>query len=154
MLDTEEVMTLVPHRGKMFLLSRVVEYDIEARTLTAEYDIAETGLFYDPNLRGLPSWASFECMAQSISALSGLSGRAKGEKPKPGVILSVSNLRLKRDVLPAGETLRIRVQEDCRVNATSTFNCEALLAEESAAEAKLAVMEVDDMTAWSEKNPA
>jgi predicted hotdog family 3-hydroxylacyl-ACP dehydratase len=138
-IGKNELMALVPHKGRMFLLSRIIRWDCAARTLTAEYDVGEDCLFYDPVLRGAPSWVSFEFMAQGAAALSGLRGR--GAEPKPGVILSVSNLRLLREVLPAGETIRIEVREECRDDAVCAFAGEVFLEDTPAASAQFTVME-------------
>ncbi|MDR2484461.1 MAG: 3-hydroxylacyl-ACP dehydratase [Treponema sp.] len=145
-IGQEELQSLVPHKGKMFLLSRITGYDIEAGTLQAEYDITENCIFYDPAIGGLPSWVSFEFMAQSISALSGLIGRSKGHKPRPGFILSVSNLVITQPVLQTGATVQIRVWEDYRTDMVFTFNCEVLLENKSAATVKLTVMEAADIS--------
>jgi predicted hotdog family 3-hydroxylacyl-ACP dehydratase len=147
-MEGDELLSLLPHKGKMFLLSRLKEYNTRARTLTAEYDIAADCIFYDPDLGGVPSWVSFEFMAQSISVLSGLAGRETGCGPKPGFILSVSNMELKIPVLKAGATVLIQVREDCRVDQVYTFDSEISLGGLSAASAKLTVMDVDDIAQW------
>lgn len=88
----ESVSELVPHKGKMLLLDRVQSYSIETVTITTEIDISRDSFFYEEELGGVPAWVAFEYMAQSISALSGIYGRSKGEKPKVGFIMSVSGL--------------------------------------------------------------
>ena len=82
---------LVPHKGKMFLLDRVKKYVLETITIETQVDIDESNLFYDENLGGVPVWISFEYMAQSISAMSGIFGHAHNEAPKVGFIMSVSS---------------------------------------------------------------
>jgi len=78
-IEKEELQTLIPHKGKMLLLSRVIEYDIE-HSVRAEYDITRNCLFYDPVLDGVPSWAGFEFIAQAVSVLTGIRKREKGRK--------------------------------------------------------------------------
>lgn len=133
----------MPHKGKMCLLSRATAWDCAGRTLTAECDIAEDCLFYDPVLRGVPAWVGFEFMAQSVSALSGLCRQTKAEQPKLGVILTVSNLRIDRPILPAGKTVRIHVREDARDGNVIAFTGEIFLEDGKAMEAKLTVLESD-----------
>jgi predicted hotdog family 3-hydroxylacyl-ACP dehydratase len=136
----------------MFLLSRITAYDTAKRSLSAEYDIKEDCLFYDTALGGVPAWVSFEFMAQSIAGLSGLTSREKGEPPKMGCILSVSNMEIKKPLLKAGTTVRIEVQEDFADNGVSTFDCMVSLAgteaDKAAASAKLTVMDVDDLSVF------
>jgi predicted hotdog family 3-hydroxylacyl-ACP dehydratase len=143
-IEKDAMLTLLPHRGRMLLLSRVLDYDIEKRRLSAEYDIGRECIFYDPLLGGVPGWVGFEFMAQAISVLSGLAGRQQGEKPKIGFILSVSSMHIYTPVLQAGKTLRIRVEEDYRLDLVYTFRGTILLEDEKAAEARLTVMDADE----------
>jgi predicted hotdog family 3-hydroxylacyl-ACP dehydratase len=145
-IQEKELMSLVPHKGKMFLLSRVRAYNLRERTLTAEYDVGADCMFYDARVGGIPSWVCFEFMAQSISALSGIAGREKGKKPKPGFILSVSNITLSVPVLKVGTTVSIQIYEDYTVDMIFTFQCTVFLDEKQIAAAKLTVMEADDMS--------
>jgi predicted hotdog family 3-hydroxylacyl-ACP dehydratase len=143
-IEKEEMMSLLPHRGKMLLLSRIGDYSMEERSLSAEYDITEDCIFYDPVLGGVPGWAGFECMAQAISALSGLTGRQKGEKAKIGFILSVSSMKIDTPLLKAGKKVQVRVREDSRVDLVYNFKGEIFFEDKKAAEAKLTVMDVDE----------
>ncbi|MDR0624617.1 MAG: 3-hydroxylacyl-ACP dehydratase [Treponema sp.] len=148
-IDRNELSSLLPHKGKMFLLSRITDYDIANRTLTAEYDITEDCIFYDPELDGVPAWASFEFMAQCISALSGLAGRERGKPPKPGFILSISAMEVQVPVLKAGTTAAIKIMEDMRMDMVFTFSCTVFVGGEQAVSAKLTVMDVDDVSLFS-----
>jgi predicted hotdog family 3-hydroxylacyl-ACP dehydratase len=142
-IKREELETLIPHQGKMLLLSRVIEYDIE-HGIRAEYDITRDCLFYDPVLDGVPAWAGFECMAQSVSVLSGLRSRERGENPKLGFILSVPSMRIEIPLLKPGSSLELCVQEvDC-IEMIYTFEGTALVEGIKVMEGKLMVMEVSD----------
>ena len=67
--DTKELVSeLVPHKGKMFLLDRVRDYDLKENSITTEIDISRDNLFYEEELGGVPVWVAFEYMAQSVSA--------------------------------------------------------------------------------------
>ena len=117
MIETKDLPSIVPHRGRMLLLSRITGYNLEERSLEAEYHITESCPFYDPAIGGIPCWVGFECIAQAIAALSGISGREKGEKnekPRIGFILSVSKMQVLLPVLKSGSTVIIKVKElDC-----------------------------------------
>ncbi|MDR2631959.1 MAG: 3-hydroxylacyl-ACP dehydratase [Spirochaetaceae bacterium] len=123
-IEGEELRSLISHRGKMILLSRIKTYNKTQRSLSAEYAISPGCLFYDPELGGIPSWVGIECMAQSISALFGIISRDEGEKPRPGFILSISNLELRVPFLSSGTVLRTFVREDYRLNTVLTYACE------------------------------
>jgi predicted hotdog family 3-hydroxylacyl-ACP dehydratase len=142
-IETEELLTLIPHKGKMVLLSRVLEWDLDQWTLTGAYDITEDVLFYDPLLGGIPGWVSFECMAQSVSALTGIHIRLAGKEPNMGFILSISDMEITVPVLKAGTTINTEVRLNCRMENVLAFDCWVFSGESTAAAAKLTVMEVD-----------
>lgn len=146
-IQGEELRAILPHRGKMVLLSRVTAYNKKDYSLSAEYDIGSDCLFYDPALQGVPSWVGLECMAQGISALSGIISQEEGKKPKPGFILSISNLNLAVPILRSGTVIQIQVQEDCRINGVFTYDCQ-LSGPFFVGRAKLTVMEADDISRW------
>ena len=46
-ISENEIADYLPHRGKMLLLSRITNYDMEKRIITGEYDITENCIFYE-----------------------------------------------------------------------------------------------------------
>lgn len=144
MIEKEELFTVIPHRGKMLLLSRVTEYNLSEQHLQAEYDITEDCLFYDRAADGVPVWAGFECMAQAISALVGIKIRENGEEPKAGFILSVSSMRIHLPFFKTGSTVKIQVREAGRIDSVYVFEGEIVLENKTALEGKLAVMDAGD----------
>ena len=143
-IENEELAGLLPHKGKMLLISRIMEYDINARRLLSEYDIGESCLFYDPGMEGVPAYISFEFMAQAISALSGITGKILGKPPMIGFILSVSSLEIKLPLFRPGEIIQIEVNEEHKIDTVSTFFCTAAVDGNEAARAKLMVMDVEN----------
>jgi predicted hotdog family 3-hydroxylacyl-ACP dehydratase len=139
-IEKDELLALLPHREGMVLLSRIVDYDLDGHTLRAEYDITRDCLFYDPELDGIPVWISFECMAQSVAAITGLEHHRRGL----GLILSVSGMEIQQPVLRAGSTASIAVAEDVRMDSVYTYMCEVSLGESPAAKAKLTVYASED----------
>jgi predicted hotdog family 3-hydroxylacyl-ACP dehydratase len=142
------VSVLVPHKGKMFLLDRIRDYDLNEKSITTEIDITRDNLFYEEELGGVPVWVAFEYMAQSVSALSGIYGRSKGEKPKTGFILSVNGFKADVPVFKQGETVVVNVQEKIRVDQAVTFDGVAMVGNKVVVTAKINTVEVDDS-----KNP-
>jgi predicted hotdog family 3-hydroxylacyl-ACP dehydratase len=143
LIEKEELQTLIPHKGKMFLLSRVIDYDL-AHGIRAEYDITEHCLFYDPAVDGVPSWAGFEFMAQAISVLSGIKCRERSGKPNMGFILSIQSVRMETPLFKNGSTVQICVKEiDC-TDMIYTFEGEVFLEGEKVMEGKLMIMETSD----------
>lgn len=143
--DSKDLVSeLVPHKGKMFLLDRIRDYDLQEISVTTEIDITRDNLFYEEELGGVPVWVAFEYMAQSVSALSGIYGRSKGEKPKTGFILSVNGFKADVPVFKQGETVVVNVQEKIRVDQAVTFDGVAMIGDNVVVTAKLNTVEVDD----------
>ena len=143
MIEKEELESLIPHRGRMLLLSRVKDYNLEERRLCAEYQISEDCLFYDPELGGVPAWAGFEFIAQSISVFAGIRNRAKGLKPNMGFILSIPSMKVELPLFKAGSCVELRVRECDYMDMIYSFEGEAFLEGRKAMEGKLMVMEID-----------
>ena len=143
--DTKEsVSELVPHKGKMFLLNRICDYDLKLNSITTEIDITRDNLFYEEELGGVPAWVAFEYMAQSVSALSGLQGRTKSEKPKVGFIMSVSGFNADVPVFKLGETVVVNVLEKTRNDNAVTFEVSSTVNGTLAVTAKLNTVEVEN----------
>jgi len=143
-IENEELLSIVPHRGKMLLLSRVTDYSLEEKTVEAEYNVTEECLFYDPSLEGVPCWVGFEFIAQTIAVFSGLKSRAKGEPAKMGFILSVSQTRITMPVIKNGSVAKIKIKEVENVDLLFVFTGEIFLENEKIFEGKITVIDVDD----------
>ena len=142
---TKEIVSeLVPHKGKMFLLNRVQSYSLETICITTQIDITRDDLFYEDALGGVPAWVAFEYMAQSISALSGIYGRSRGEKPKVGFIMSVNSFKANVPVFKVGETVVVTVHQTIRMDMAVTFDGTAKVGETLAVTATLNTVEVED----------
>ena len=144
MIETGEMHTIIPHRGKMLLLSRIISYDVMDKSMKAEYDITENCLFYDPNIGGVPTWAGFEFIAQAISAFSGIRDRELGLKPKIGFILSIPSMKIHTPVFDNGSTLDIRVKQFDKTDMIYTFDGEIYVNNKKTTEGKIMVLELKD----------
>ena len=152
-LEKDELIQLVPHRGKMFLLSRVTEHNVSEKTLTAEYDITDQCIFYDKKIDGVPSWAAFEMLAQGISALAAIIRTANRmlDKSRAGVVLSVSDFKAAVPVLANNETVRIKIKEDFCSEDIYQYTCVLYILEgceqieKKAVSAKITVMEMKNI---------
>jgi len=143
LIEREELQTIIPHNGKMMLLDRVIEYDIE-HSIRAEYNITRNCLFYDPVLDGVPSWVGFEFMAQAISVLTGIRKREKGEKPNIGFILSIPSMRMEIPVFKNGSLIEVRLKETDCTDMIYTFEGAVFLKDKKVMEGSLMVMEVSN----------
>lgn len=149
-IGENEIAEYLPHRGKMLLLSRITDYDMEKRIITGEYDITKDCIFYEKEGDGIPSWVSFELMAQTICALTGIAHKLFGRKILPGMILSVTNFKTKTEWLKCGTTVKMTMTEDYRDDEDSLYNYigELWTAEntgEPAVTAKISAIEIESL---------
>ena len=156
-IEHDELINLLPHKGKMFLLSRVISYDIKSYSITTEYDIKKECIFYEPENDGVPCWVAFELMAQSISAMSGIAHHIRGDSPLPGVILSVVGFDSSVSYFKNNTTVRISVSQDFMDETTrvSRYICRLYTSpddETPSVTANLSVMEVQNVSAFFAEN--
>jgi len=144
MIENEELLSIIPHRGKMLLLSKVTNYNTEERTIEAEYRITKDCLFYDSAIAGVPSWVGFEFIAQAICALSGIRNREKGGLPKIGFILSISQVQIAIPFLKTESIVVIKAKEIERADSVYAFLGEIILEGRPVLKGKLTVFDADD----------
>ena len=101
MLDIETVM---PHRGAMRLVDRVLEHDAEA--ISVEARVRADGPFHVDG--GLPAYVGVELMAQAIACWAGVRARAQGLAPPVGFLLGTRRYEAHVQVFGIGEVLRDR----------------------------------------------
>lgn len=141
------VAQLVPHAGRMSLLSRVVAYD--EGWLLAEVDIDNDSMF--ANDRGVPAWVGLEYMAQAIAAYAGLQERIQGGLPKIGFLLGSRNYSASTDHFARGQTFQVRVElEMVADNGLNVFNC-VLEGNNTRASAVVNVFQPDDAEKFLEE---
>lgn len=140
----EKLARLVPHRGKMLLLDRIVSYDIKDARIVSEVDVSRESMFFEESFGGVPVWISFEYMAQSVSALTGLVGMETRTPPRMGFILSVTNFCAEIQAFPADSTVRVEVRQTLRVDTAVTFEGKAFVGESCVANATINAVDVED----------
>jgi len=67
-----DVTEILPHKPPMVLIDRVLEYNLEQRSLLAEIDITPDSPFFDQTLGGVPACFGLEYMAQTVGTFSGI----------------------------------------------------------------------------------
>ena len=151
MIEKEEMLSIMPHRDRMLLLTKVNEYDFKEESIEAEYHITEDCLFYDSAAAGVPAWVGFEFIAQAVSAFMGIKTRARGEPVKIGFILSVSQVRIGLPFFKTGNTIVIKAKEFECMDPLYIYKGEIFIEGKKVLEGKLTVMEVDDEKAQAMK---
>jgi len=144
MIEYDELLTLIPHKCKMVLLNRVTDYNQEEKTIETEYDITDKCIFYDTEIAGIPAWTGFEFIAQSVSAIIGLTEKAKGKPPRLGFILSLSQIQIDIPFFKSGSTIKIKTKETENVYPIIYYTGEIFIKNEKVFSGRLTVMDVDD----------
>jgi len=142
----EPLEKLVPHRGKMLLLSKILSFEEKNNSLWASVDISQNSFFYDNTLNGVPVWIGFEYMAQAIAALNGKSDLAKGQEPGFGFILSVSNFIANVPCFKPNSTILVYVEETLKMDNIFMFNCSIKQDEKELAKASLSAAKIKDVS--------
>ena len=143
-IEHEELSTLVPHRGKMFIIDRITDAKADEWIIESETKITEDFMFYDNNAGGVPNYACFEIIAQTVAALTGLYARENNLPPNIGFILSVTNLHFDFDLIKPGETVKVKAFRDAVVENMHSFRADVYLKEKLAGGGKLTVMEAKE----------
>jgi predicted hotdog family 3-hydroxylacyl-ACP dehydratase len=131
---------LVPHSGKMSLLTSIVDYGED--WLQAEVVISPDSMFADDH--GVPAWIGLEYMAQAVAAYAGLQERLNGGVPKIGFLLGSRKYLCNTDHFSMGQILLLKVYPEMRVdNGLNVFNCE-LTGQGVTASAAVNVFQPDD----------
>ena len=115
------VASLLPHAGPMLLLDRVLEH-------TAEH----TACAVDPGRSALlaaadgsvPVWVGLEYMAQCVAAHGGLASRARGEPPRPGLLLGSRRVRFATARFAPDRELRVEARHTRGESGLVAFDCE------------------------------
>jgi predicted hotdog family 3-hydroxylacyl-ACP dehydratase len=138
-MDTSLVVAdLVPHRGTMSWLDRILSVDTER--VMAEADIREDSLFLRDGQ--LAAWIGIEYMAQTIAAWAGHRARREGRAIALGFLVGTRRYDVHRQSFKSGECLRI--EANCELmadNGLGMFACRILVGGELAASANLSVFE-------------
>lgn len=136
-----DAIQYIPHEQPMVFIDHIVEankgYAVAELTITPELMFCETD--------GLPTWASIEIMAQTISAYSGWRGQQLQQAPKVGFLLGTRKLQLPFAYFQIGQLLKIRVEQQYLHEGLGQFSCE-IHCDEHVISAMLSVYEPTDQS--------
>ena len=103
-LDFPPVAEVLPHRGRMVLLTRVLAHERSGTACAVAID--EQELFRQSD-GSVGSWIGVEYMAQCVAAHAGLVGRANRRAPRVGYLVSSRRLRFHVPRFDPGQMLRV-----------------------------------------------
>jgi len=116
-----DVATLVPQSGPMCLLDRVLEHG--PRHTECAVDPARSQLLAAADGR-VPAWVGLEYMAQCVAAHGGLVALARGEPPRPGVLLGSRRVSLAVGWFSPERELHVRALHHRGESGLVAFDCE------------------------------
>lgn len=117
-----ELYKYSPHQNRMLLLDQVDSYDMDTHSLQSSLKICEDSEFFCKESGAVPTWISFEYIAQSIALLSGIANKEEGIEPKIGFIMAVRDFKSFADGFRLGSRLEISVEENFRSGDIAVFN--------------------------------
>ena len=129
---------VVPHRGRMLLVDRLLAHDEDAVVVEAVVDLGNP--FADA--QGVPPWIGIEYMAQAISAWAGCRALLRGEPVRIGFLLGTR--RYHGDARPFAIGARLRIEARREIfgdNGMGLFSCRILEQGVERARAQVSVFE-------------
>jgi predicted hotdog family 3-hydroxylacyl-ACP dehydratase len=137
---------LLPHRGTMLLLDRVV--DFAGASAATEY-VPRPDAWYADEEGNMPAWIGIELMAQTVATHVGLLKRAEGSPPKHGALLGTRSYRSAVPSFQAGEKLRICATMRFRdASGLGAYDCNIARGGEEIATATVKVFEPEDFQSF------
>jgi predicted hotdog family 3-hydroxylacyl-ACP dehydratase len=134
--------SLLPHRGPMLLVDRVLFDDGETTRVAAT--IRGDGLFVRDGR--LPAWAGIELMAQAIGAWAGLRRREGGEAIRLGFLLGTRRFECSRPGFAVGAVLEVEAKlEIISAQGLAVFGCRVFEEGALAASANINVFQPADV---------
>jgi predicted hotdog family 3-hydroxylacyl-ACP dehydratase len=138
MTSDYSVTELVPHSGRMSLLTKILDYGDD--WLSAEVEIKVDSMFSDEY--GVPAWVGVEYLAQAIGAYAGLQERIHGGVPKIGFLLGTRKYTSTKEYFVIGSILTITVNKNLQAeNGLSAFDCALHSTDNCEASARLNVFQ-------------
>lgn len=137
---------ILPHRGTMLLLDRMVEFDEQGTRV--EY-VPRHDAWY-ANIDGsMPAWIGLELMAQAAAAHVGMTKSIGGESPAQGALLGTRRFSSTLPAYPVGKALHICATLTYRDSSgLGAYECSIVIGDQEVANAILKVFEPEDFESF------
>lgn len=149
-----ELYNYSPHQKRMLLFDQVDNFNLDNSTLEASLTIKENSEFFNKNLNAVPTYISFEYMAQSIATLAGIGKTVINKEPKIGFIIGVREFISEQDGFNVGDNVKIKIKEIYRTDEVAVFEGESFVNGNLYTSATLNVVENSEniLESWSNGN--
>ena len=143
--DFDDIESVLPHRGTMRLVDRVLEHDEE--NIAVEARVRPDGPFHAEG--GMPAHVGVEFMAQAIACWAGIRARARGLAPPLGFLLGTRRYECAVPAFAIGETLRVAAHRELMADSgLAVFSCTISASGLLLASASISVFEPADADAY------
>ena len=117
-----EITSLIPHRGNMVLLDKVIAATEDS--LCAEVRIDGKNIFFDTGINAVGAWLGIEFMAQAVAALEGYLCLRRGETVSLGFLLGARRYESHCAEFAEGCVLHIHAHKVLEnANGLAAFEC-------------------------------
>lgn len=143
MVDTKEILSLLPHRYPLLLVDRVIELEPNNRVVGIKNVTINEPFFqgHFPDNPIMPGVLIVEAMAQAAGILALKSSRAEGKKTV--YFMSIEKVKFRRPVLP-GDQLRLEIQVAHTRGNVWKFSGNTFVGDRLTTEAEFIVMIADE----------
>ncbi len=135
-LDTKEIMNILPHRYPFLLVDRIVDFDLEKGTIVGQKNLTINEGFFQGHFPGapiMPGVLILEALAQTGGVLLHL----KANPNKIAVLLNINNAKFRSPVRP-GDVLFLHCTGLHFSSKGGKMAVQAIVNEKIAAEAEIA----------------
>jgi len=124
--DYGKMESMLPHKGRMVLLDRVIHFDLACGSIHTEVTIRPSSMFFNEREQQVPAYVGMEYMAQSIAAYSFLSAAGiagSAAEPQIGFLLGTRKYCSSVHGFTQGQILRIEAAMQFNENKLASFQC-------------------------------
>lgn len=135
-LDTKEIMKILPHRYPFLLVDRIVELDLEKGVIVGQKNLTINEAFFQGHFPGapiMPGVLILEALAQTGGVLLHL----RSNPDKIAVLLNINNAKFRHPVRP-GDVLFLRAEGLHFSSKGGRIAVRAMVGDKIAAEAEIA----------------
>ena len=116
----EQAAPYLPHQAPMVMIDSLVE--ASENHAVAKVVVTPELIFTDKN--GLPTWASIELMAQTVSLYAGVQGKKDQQPPKIGFLLGSRKMNFDFAYFPLNSEIMIKAKKNYMQDNLGVFDCE------------------------------
>ena len=139
MQNIYEILSKLPHRYPFLLVDRVLDIDVEHKTIHAVKNVTVNEPCFTGHFPGRPIFPGvllLEALAQSCALLSFKTENIALDDESVFYFVGVDGARFKRPVIPGDQVLLTSVMDRAR-GGIYKFNCKASVQDDTVAEAQI-----------------